>query len=205
MMAISKASLKAMLRNPSALVFGFAFPLIFILVFGFIGNSGGGPVYTIAIDKSSDTTNALYDSLVSSKNIRINNYSNEALLQADLDKGRIAGVVNIVKNRAGNGVPYLLKFRSTTASSDKYPQFLSMVNAMIGQVSNTVYPGRPSYARIDMQAGDIAEVREYKTIDFILPGQLGFSPVKRGCIWCCIHFFQPPANTGLKTVFCNSY
>ena len=42
MLAITKASLHAILRSPSAVIFSFAFPLIFILVFGFIG--GGNKV-----------------------------------------------------------------------------------------------------------------------------------------------------------------
>src|ERR1700759_4429315 len=92
MMAITRASLRAMTRNPSAIVFGFAFPLTFILVFGFIGSGGGGPVYTIAVDPHSDTNNALYDSLVSSKNIQVKKYASDSLLQSDLVKGNITGV-----------------------------------------------------------------------------------------------------------------
>ena len=59
MLAITKASLRSIFRSPSAVVFGFAFPFIFILVFGFIGDNGGVPVYKIAIDKNFDTANAL--------------------------------------------------------------------------------------------------------------------------------------------------
>ena len=59
MLAITKASLKAIFRSPSAVVFSFVFPFIFILVFGFIGNNGGAPVYKIVIDKNCDTINAL--------------------------------------------------------------------------------------------------------------------------------------------------
>jgi len=40
MLAITKGSLKAVFRSPSAVIFSIAFPLIFILVFGFLGNSG---------------------------------------------------------------------------------------------------------------------------------------------------------------------
>ena len=43
MFAITRASLKAVFRSPSAVIFSIAFPLIFILVFGFVG--GGGKVY----------------------------------------------------------------------------------------------------------------------------------------------------------------
>ena len=62
MWAITRASLTAVLRSPSAVVFSLAFPLIFIIVFGFIG--GGSRVsFSIAIDKNSDTTNPVYTAL----------------------------------------------------------------------------------------------------------------------------------------------
>ena len=51
MLAITKASLKGIFRSPSAVIFSFLFPLIFILTFGFIGDSGGVPVSKVAIDK----------------------------------------------------------------------------------------------------------------------------------------------------------
>jgi len=41
MLAITKGSLKATFRSPSAVLFSIGFPLIFILVFGFIGGGGG--------------------------------------------------------------------------------------------------------------------------------------------------------------------
>jgi len=58
MLAITKASFRAIFRSPSAVIFSFAFPLIFILVFGFIGGGGGGTVYKIAFDKGNDSLNA---------------------------------------------------------------------------------------------------------------------------------------------------
>ena len=49
MFAITRASLKAIMRSPSAVIFSFVFPFIFILVFGFVGNSGGRQSYKNAI------------------------------------------------------------------------------------------------------------------------------------------------------------
>ena len=43
MLAIAKGSFKAILRNPSAVVFSFGFPLVFILVFGFIATQSERP------------------------------------------------------------------------------------------------------------------------------------------------------------------
>ena len=62
MLAITKASLKATFRSPSAVVFSIGFPLIFILVFGFIGE-GSGFSLDVALDKNSDTSNQVYVAL----------------------------------------------------------------------------------------------------------------------------------------------
>ncbi len=48
MFAVTKASLHSIVRNPSAVVFNLVFPLIFIIVFGFI--SGGGFRIDVAVD-----------------------------------------------------------------------------------------------------------------------------------------------------------
>ncbi len=202
MLAITKGSFRAIFRSPSAVVFSFAFPLVFILVFGFIGNSGSGPVYKIAFDKQTDSTNALYDSLVASKNIKVMHYASDKDLEADLVKGHITGVVKIVKNPvAGALPPYLFKFRSTTASNDRIPQFLSLCGNIINKVTNAVLGRQPTFAAIAVGKEDIREVREYKTIDFILPGQLGFSLLSAGVFGVAFLFFNLRQTLVLKRFF----
>ncbi len=85
MLAITKASLIAISRSPSAIVFSIFFPLIFILVFGFIGNSGG-PNYRIVLHEKSDTANTIIDSLKHYKNVKFISYKTDNALQADLKK-----------------------------------------------------------------------------------------------------------------------
>ncbi|HMP88495.1 MAG TPA: ABC transporter permease, partial [Lacibacter sp.] len=67
MLAITRASLRAIFRSPSAVIFSFGFPLIFILVFGFIG--GGSPVVRIGFSPGSPTNafNPVYRQLVQYK------------------------------------------------------------------------------------------------------------------------------------------
>ncbi len=201
MLAITKGSFKAIFRSPSAVIFSFAFPLIFILVFGFIGNNGGQPVYTITFEKGSDSSNALFDSLMFSKNIRIISYTSDTDLTKDLAKGRIAGVVKIEKNAAGQTPPYLVSFRTTTASGDKYPQFLSLLQNMMERISNSQYANRPAYAKLVMNEESIKSVREYKTIDFILPGQLGFSLLSAGVFGVAFLFLNLRQSLVLKRFF----
>ncbi|MEO6721283.1 MAG: ABC transporter permease [Ferruginibacter sp.] len=201
MLAITKASLRAIFRSPSAVIFSFAFPFIFILVFGFIGNNGGAPVYKIAIDKDCDTANILYDSLKTSNRIKIVRFKTENELRQDLEKGRITGVLNIRKNSVDTPA-YTYTISTTSASNDKWPQFLPVVNNIVDKISNQVYEHRPSYAVSNFDyKRDVEEIREYKTIDFILPGQLGFSLLSSGVFGVAFMFFNLRNTLVLKRFF----
>lgn len=201
MLAITRGSLRAIFRSPSAVVFGFAFPFIFILVFGFLGNDGNFKTYQIAVDKQADTTNRLYDALKEAKGIIIRKYPDSMSLQKDLRAGNIAAVINIQKNPAGTP-PYIFSFKSTTSSNDKWPQFRALADAVISKVSNEAFPGRPSYAAFDFDfQRDIAVIRKYRTIDFILPGQLGFSLLASGVFGVAFMFFNLRTTLVLKRFF----
>ena len=201
MLAISKASLLAQFRSPSAVLFSFAFPFIFILVFGFIGNNGGVPVYKIAIDKNCDTANALYDSINASNRIKIVHFKSEQELRSNLVKGKITGIFNIKKN--ATEIPaYTYSIKTTSASSDKWPQFMPVVNSIVNKISNEKYAGRPTYAVSDFDyKKDVEQIRQYKTIDFILPGQLGFSLLSSGVFGVAFMFFNLRNTLVLKRFF----
>lgn len=201
MFAITKASLRAIFRSPSAVIFGFAFPFIFILVFGFIGDGSGIRSYRIALDENIDTSNLLFNAFKNSKAITIKRYTNKKLLTGDQQKGRIAGVINIQKSPAGEP-PYIFTLKSTTSSNDQWPQFKSLAESIINNVSENYYKGRPKYASFDFDyKKDIAEIREYKTIDFILPGQLGFSLLASGVFGVAFMFFNLRNTLVLKRFF----
>ncbi|MGB5007204.1 MAG: ABC transporter permease [Ferruginibacter sp.] len=201
MLAITKASLKAIFRSPSAVVFSFVFPFVFILVFGFIGNSGTAPVYRIVIDKDCDTANVFFDSIRKSSRIRIVTFADENELQQNISKGRIAGVLKI--SRTGEVSPeYRYTIKSSNASNDKWPQLLPVLESIANTISNTKFAGRPTYAVADFDYNrDIITVRKFKTIDFILPGQLGFSLLSSGVFGVAFMFFNLRNTLVLKRFF----
>ncbi len=201
MFAITRASLRAILRSPSAIVFSFVFPFIFIIVFGFIGNGNGRQSFRIVIDKNADTTNELYGALKATAGVRILQYDNEAALREDQQKGNIAGIINIQKNTVG-GTPFSVYLKSTSSANDKWPQLKSLIESKINEVSNRVYKDRPAYSAFDFNyPRDIAVIREYKTIDFILPGQLGFSLMSAGVFGVAFMFFNLRNTLVLKRFF----
>ncbi len=202
MWSITKASLRAITRSPSAMIFSFIFPFIFILVFGFIGNSGSKSSFKIVIDERSDTSNALYQAIVSSENFKIVHYPTHAELESDLNKGRLAGIISITKNISGNTSAYDLVLKSSSSSNDKWPQLKSMLESINNAISNKTFANRPNYASFNFNpAVDVAQVRAYKTIDFILPGQLGFSLLSAGVFGVAFMFFNLRNTLVLKRFF----
>jgi ABC-2 type transport system permease protein len=201
MLAITKASLHAIFRSPSSVVFGFAFPFVFILVFGFIGNSGGMKSFTVAVDNNADTANQLYIALKETKGVHFKRYQDSSTLNNDLQHGKIAGIINIKKN--ANGVPpFVFTFKSTTSSNDQWPQFKALAESVINKVSDQHYPGRPALAAFNFDPEkDVTVIRQYKTIDFILPGQLGFSLLASGVFGVAFMFFNLRTTLVLKRFF----
>jgi ABC-2 type transport system permease protein len=198
MLAITKASLIAIFRSPSAVIFSIFFPLIFILVFGLIGNSSG-PVYKIALAPGIDTGNAIFSGLKEYKNVRFVPEKDSSSLEADLVKGRITGVLNIIRNSDTAGkAAYLVKFNATTASADKFSSFLPLLENIITKIDRRRMNGLPTTAKLEPE---IRQVREYRTIDFILPGQLGFSLLSAGVFGVAFLFFNLRQQLVIKRFF----
>jgi ABC-2 type transport system permease protein len=198
MMAIAKGSLKAVFRSPSAVVFSFVFPLIFILVFGFVGGSGRVAV-RVAFDPAGDTSNILYSQL---KNIPGFNIiqKDTAAIERDLEKGRISAVITISKS-ADTATAYRINLKTSEAVN---PQNIAVIRSILEGVIKGInqqrFPNSPSFASINSEIKTIPG-RIYRTIDFILPGQLGFSLLSAGVFGVAFIFFNLRQTLVLKRFF----
>ena len=171
--AITRASFKAIFANPSAIIFSVLFPIIFILIFGAFGN-GGGTIYRVALAENSDTTGAFYQGLKNSPSIRIVKYADTVLLNKDLQKGKITAVLVIETVMDSLGKPITsIQAKSTTASANTLGSFMPMLDYLRLKIE-TDKPGALQ-SSIRIEKPEVKEVRKYRQIDFILPGQLGFS------------------------------
>ena len=198
MLAITKGSLRAILRSPSAVVFSIAFPLIFILVFGFIGN-GGRISLNVAFNKNTDTTNPVYPIIKSIAGINVVKKT-EVELREDLEKGRIAAIIDIQKSGLSNP-PYKISLTSSDAVNPQNIQVLqSILNAIVAGINQKSYAGAPTIAMISNTVQKIPG-RIYRTIDFILPGQLGFSLLSSGVFGVAFLFFNLRQQLVLKRFY----
>lgn len=198
MLAITKGSLRAIFRSPSAVIFSFAFPLIFILVFGFIGG-GGRLSVRIAFDEQTDTTSVLYRAITGTPGITLVR-SNEQEARDNLAKGRLNAILSIEKNTAATPA-YLISFTSSEAVNPQNLQVLrSLLKGLINNINAEMYPNRPTFAAISDKVNTVPG-RIYRTIDFILPGQLGFSLLSAGVFGVAFIFFSLRQTLVLKRFF----
>jgi ABC-2 type transport system permease protein len=199
MWAITKASLRSTLRSPSAIVFSFIFPFVFIMVFGFIGNSGGMQRFRIVLAPGADTSNTFYRTLANTAGVKIVTYANEADMRDAVQKGHIAAVLHINKQPHQ---PLQVRMESTTSSNDKWPQVKTLIESTIAALDQKEFPERPTVAKFDFNyLTDIHSVRQYKTIDFILPGQLGFSLMSAAVFGVAFMFYNLRSTLVLKRFF----
>lgn len=201
MLAITAGSLRAIRRSPSAIAFSFIFPFVFIFVFGFIGNGINMQSFKVYLDPASDTANFLYKGMKESDNIKFVTFADSEKLNESIIKGKIAATVLIKKN-SGAQPPYQVELKSTTSSNNQWPQVKSLIESEISAINSKIYPGNATYASFNFDASkDIQKIREYKSIDFILPGQLGFSLLSAAVFGVAFMFYNLRTTLVLKRFF----
>lgn len=192
-LALAKASFRSIMRSPSAVVFTLAFPLVFILVFGFLG--GGGVKVDLAIAPGSDLQNPIIKGLEDISMVHIIKDKDAADIKTGLEKGHIDALIDVQKNPAGKPA-YLADIKYTSASIDKGNILKSVVhNLMYTLNTKDVMPTVVQLNESTVQG------RIYRTIDFILPGQLGFSLLSTGVFGTAFVFFNLRQTLVIKRFF----
>ncbi len=204
MLAISKASFRSIIKNPSAVIFSLIFPLVFIVVFGFI--KGNTIRLEVGFNPDSDTTSSTYLIFSSLPNIEIRKDLSLNEMEDQLQKGRIDAIVGIEKSENINVVNVI-----TSKASREKGMFVKSVLSNLVDKQNLIYIKQiNSQAGVDLQkvSSQMTELREsevqgreYKMIDFILPGQLGFSILSAGVFGTAFIFFSMRQTLVLKRFF----
>ncbi|MDT3404738.1 ABC transporter permease [Mucilaginibacter terrae] len=194
-LAITKASLRSIFRSPSAVVFSLLFPLIFIVIFANIG--GGAVSVDVGLAKNSDTLNPVYQILKNYKVINLSKKLSQADLDKNLSKGSLDAVINIQKHQ---GLPaYTIDVTYTAASQEKGNMLRSMLKSLLYQFNTQAMPN--NQPKVASMTETTIKGREYKYIDFILPGQLGFSLLNIGVFGTSFVFLSLRQTLVIKRFF----
>lgn len=171
------------------MVFTLAFPLIFILVFGFLG--GGGTRIDVGVNPGSDVDNPVIAMLAKTGMIRLVKDKSKEDFDKLLEKGNIDAMIDV--HRKVNSAAYSVNVVYTSASRDK--------GGILKSVLNNVFYDKTLKPKVAEIKESTITGREYKTIDFILPGQLGFSLLSTGVFGTAFVFLSLRQTLVIKRFF----
>ncbi len=197
MRALVKASLQSILRSPSAVIFGIAFPLIFIIVFGFLGGSRGFSI-SVATEPGSDTSNQLYSILHNIPVLKWKGGHDSTKISNALKEGDIVATIAIKEQADSTRPRYSIVLRAASSQMDKVPQLKGVLAGVVQNMDPEIQERTEKLASIDVHE---ESVREYKIIDFLLPGQLGFSLLAGSVFGTAFVFFNLRQTLVLKRFF----
>jgi len=196
MRALIKASLQGIFKSPSAIIFTIAFPLIFILVFGFLGG-GAGFTIKVATAPGSDTTSSLYAILHQVPVLKWIT-KDTASINKMLKQGDIVATIDIQKQPEGAVPGYKILLNAASTEVDKAQQLKNILAGIVQLQDPEIQKRQAELVQINMH---ISTVRDFKTIDFILPGQLSFSLLASGVFGTAFVFFNLRQTLVLKRFF----
>jgi len=97
-----------------------------------------------------------------------------------------------------NKISYNVNLKTSSASPERGSVIKMILNDVTGKINLAKYSMDVPLARLDEQ---IVEGRKYQTIDFILPGQLGFSLLSAGIFGTAFIFISLRQTLVLKRFF----
>lgn len=203
-LAIARASFRSILRSPSAVVFTLAFPLIFIIVFANIG--GGGMSIDVGLAKGSDTSanNPVYMALKKNKIMHLITDQSADEMSKNLAKGNLDAILDLKPFAPPAAMTVHVQY--SQASGDKGSVLKSALNNIFYKIQSVELARIQSYTTvkvpnlIDLKEETISG-RPYKYIDFILPGQLGFSLLSSGVFGTAFVFLSLRLTLVIKRFF----
>lgn len=161
LITIAYYSLKAQLRNRATVFFGFAFPVMFIAVFGLFGENGASVTIGFTPDEQ---TGPVYQAISKIESVKVVSKQEEEL-KKELIQGRIDGILLVDSATR-------VKLIVSQANQQKSSAVTSIVSGVVNQLNLNLSGITNPPVKLDLQE---ISGRDFKFIDFFLPGIIGFA------------------------------
>ncbi len=150
----------AQTRNPASFAFGFIFPIVFISVFGLIGDQER--TLTVGISETTEP-NQVLTVLEQQKYMELQT-GNAKTLKQQLKEGKLSGIIEIGDHK--------VTILSSTANPVEAQALASVMEGVIAKTNLRIAGIENPY--LTLYQREITG-RDFRYIDFALPGQIGFS------------------------------
>jgi ABC-2 type transport system permease protein len=162
--AIAWYAFRAQTRNPATFFFGFVFPIVFISIFGLLGNNP----QKIQVGITGDTNNPVVETLKKQVFLEFKQGTmNE--LETQVINGKIAGIIEVKKTEADR---YKIRVIKSTGFQQEASTIITIVSGIVDKANlELAEVTDPKVSFITEEATG----RKPRYIDFALPGQIGFA------------------------------
>src|ERR1700733_7404390 len=123
----------AQTRNPATFAFGFLFPVVFICIFGLIGNSS--QTLTIGLPSNSDQTNPIIKTIKQEKFVTTQ-VASESQLENSMKQGKLSGIVS-VQQTSEQPPKYQVNVITSIANPSEAAGVTSILNGIVDQANLT--------------------------------------------------------------------
>jgi len=187
----------ANVRNPSMIFFGLAFPIIFIGIFGLIGQ--GDAQFEVALRQDSLRQSPISQALNEIEAIEITDNRTEEEIDEALLKGQLPAAITI-REVTLSGLPnyYEVLLETSGADQQNAATVRSIIDNLVQSANNP--PSQEGFKTVDLQIKEV-QGRKYSQIDFILPGQLSFALLSTGVFGTAFSFITLRKTLVLKRMF----
>jgi len=169
------ASFKQFLRDRTALFFTFAFPVLFMVIFGFVFGNAEDVSYDIGLVNNDDSALGVQVSqaIQEVSIFKVTEGQIDEML-AELKDGDLRAVIEIpadLGSSVSSGVPADLKLYYDPSETSSTQIILSVVSQLVGQINQQV-TNQPPLLALSVQS---VASHNLRTIDYLVPGILAMS------------------------------
>ncbi|HYC27396.1 MAG TPA: ABC transporter permease [Chitinophagaceae bacterium] len=197
MLAVMNASLAATFKSPQSIFFSLFFPIVLIWIFGSLAGGGGAASVDVAFERDIDSSSVLYQQMAHHPLLKIVEPGKKDI-EEELNKGRLAAVIDIQQNRNSGTSPYVIHLRTSSASQREFGILQSVLSNIIHSVDEMLYTDRQTVATVEQS---VMPGRKYKMIDFFLPGMIGFSLIGSAVFGIAFLFYSLRETLVLKRMY----
>jgi ABC-2 type transport system permease protein len=184
-----KAGVLGQLRSPSAVFFGFFFPLVFIMIFGFLSGNNGSQATLGLVRSSFEAYTPTKQAVENTKIFKIVE-DNQSQLDYKLQKGQIDGYFEIQPDQS-----WLIK---TSSSKPQQEAIIRQTFSTLADKKTIAESRMPAAANLKYMQ---IENRNIRLIDFTLPGLIGFSLLSSSVTGTSFSFLTLRSSQALKRLF----
>jgi ABC-2 type transport system permease protein len=152
----------------------------------------------IAVGSGSDTSNLVFKAIKAIPAISLEKGSSTEKQLGELKKGSLIAILNVNIDTDKTQIPhYTIDLEASSSSGQRIGLLTTMLDEAIGKLNIRIFPQNRSIASIHLTQ---VQARVYRSIDFILPGQLGFSLLMAAVYGSSFLLFSLRQNLVLKRI-----